>query len=65
MNKMVLRNFGGIQQLVVATAGDLEALDSLDPARWAATSAPLRDLHCDPAFLAFVDSAGNGRIRSW
>ncbi len=63
MDKLVLRNFGGIQQLVVATAGDLQALDALDPARWAATSAPLRDLHCDPAFLAFVDTGGNGRLR--
>src|SRR4051812_4873028 len=63
MATMTLRNFGGFYQLVVETEADLKALDSLDPARWGATSAPLRDLHCDPAFLAFVDTAGTGRIR--
>ena len=63
MPELILRNFGGVQQLVVSSEADLAAIDALDPARWAATSAPLRDLHCDPAFLAFVDTAGNGRIR--
>ena len=63
MPDLILRNFGGVQQLVVSSEADLAAIDALDPARWAATSAPLRDLHCDPAFLAFVDTAGNGRIR--
>ena len=63
MAELVLRNFGGVQQLVVSSEADLAAIDTLDPARWAATSAPLRDLHCDPAFLACVDTRGNGRIR--
>ena len=60
---MTLRNFGGIHQFVVATAEDLARIDLIDAARWAATSAPLRDLHCDDGFLAFVDSEGKGRIR--
>jgi hypothetical protein len=60
---MTLRNFGGIHQFVVATAEDLARIDLIDAARWAATSAPLRDLHCDDGFLAFVDSDGKGRIR--
>src|SRR5947209_6419278 len=63
MATMTLRNFGGFHQLMVETEEDLKQLDSLDPARWAATSAPLRDLHCDPAFLASVDSSGAARIR--
>lgn len=63
MPELILRNFGGVQQLVVSSEADLAAIDTLDPARWAATSAPLRDLHCDPSFLACVDTAGNGRIR--
>ena len=63
MAELVLRNFGGVQQLVVTSEADLAAIDTLDPARWAATSAPLRDLHCDPSFLACVDTHGNGRIR--
>jgi hypothetical protein len=60
---MTLRNFGGIHQFVVASAEDLARIDLIDAARWAATSAPLRDLHCDDGFLAFVDSDGKGRIR--
>lgn len=60
---MRFRNFGGIHQFVVADEGDLSRIDQLDPARWAATSAPLADLHCDPAFLAFLDPDGTGRIR--
>ncbi len=60
---MTLRNFGGIHQLVVQSADDLGKIDALDPARWAATSAPLRDLHCDEAFLGFLDADQNGRIR--
>jgi hypothetical protein len=60
---MVFKNFGGIHQLQVADAEDLGRIDGLDPARWAATSAPLRDLHCDPAFLDFLDPGKAGRIR--
>ena len=63
MQPLTLKNFGGIQQLVISTQEDLGRIGDLDAARWAATSAPLRDLHTDPAFLAFVDAAGTGRIR--
>lgn len=60
---MRFRNFGGIYQFVVSDAHDLERIDALDPARWAATSAPLCDLHCDPGFLAALDPEGTGRVR--
>jgi len=60
---LTVRNFGGISQVQVLDDQDLARIDSLDPARWAATSAPLGDLHCDPAFLAYVDADGKGRIR--
>lgn len=63
MAKMRFRNFGGIHQFVVATADDLDRIDDLDPARWAATSAPLDDLHCDPKFLAKIDPEGTKRVR--
>jgi hypothetical protein len=46
---MRFRNFGGIHQLVIADAADLARIHDLDAARWAATSAPLSDLRCDPA----------------
>ena len=60
---MRFRSYGGIHQFVVTDEEDLAQIDALDPARWAATSAPLGDLHCDPAFLAFLDPEGSGRIR--
>ena len=62
-DNMRFRNFGGIHQFVVSDELDLSKIDQLDAARWAATSAPLHDLHCDPAFLAFLDPDGLGRIR--
>ena len=46
MDKMLFRNFGGLHQFMVGDEGDLARIDELDPARWAATSAPLTDLHC-------------------
>jgi hypothetical protein len=60
---MRFSNFGGIHQFVVTGAADLEQIDALDPARWAATSAPLADLHCDEVFLKHVDAEGTGRVR--
>jgi hypothetical protein len=63
MTAMRFRNFGGIHQFMVTGDADLGRIDGLDPARWAATSAPLRDLHCDPAFLACLDPDGTGRLR--
>ncbi|MFO0603711.1 MAG: hypothetical protein U0324_11085 [Polyangiales bacterium] len=63
MASMRFSNFGGIHQFVVASAADLEQIDALDPARWAATSAPLADLHCDEGFLKYVDAESTGRVR--
>nr|MBK7069322.1 hypothetical protein [Deltaproteobacteria bacterium] len=40
---------------MVSNEDGLARIDDLDPARWAATSAPLSDLHCDPAFLRYID----------
>lgn len=58
-----VRNFGGLHQLVIEDATDLARIHLLDPARWAATSAPVRDLHCDPGLLRCLDPKGTGRIR--
>lgn len=63
MRPMTFRDYGGAYQLVVTDAADLASLDQLDPARWAATSAPLRDLQCDAVFLQALDGDGKGRIR--
>lgn len=60
---MKRKNFGGMYQFAVSTAEDLRRLTELDRALWAAMSAPLRDLHCDPQFLQAMDTEGAGRIR--
>jgi hypothetical protein len=60
---MRFRNFGGIHQFMVIDDEDLSKIDTLDPARWAATSAPIDDLQCDKAFLKYVDLEGSNRIR--
>lgn len=54
---------GGIYQLQIASAADLDLIDTLDEARWAATSAPVVQFHCDPAFLEAMDRDRDGRIR--
>lgn len=60
---MRFRNLGGIYQFLVTDEEDLARIDALDPARWAATSAPIGDLHCDAVFLSHVDAEGTGRVR--
>jgi hypothetical protein len=63
MASMLFRNFGGILQYVVQTEADLAQIQRLAPALWAATSAPTRDFHCDPAVLGWIDTEKAGRIR--
>lgn len=55
---------GGVRQIEIENAGDLACLESIDPALWAATSIPLRDLHCDPALVKILDPSGCGRLRT-
>jgi hypothetical protein len=59
----VFLNYGAIDQIELDDPSDLPLIDELDKARWAATSAPIDQLFCDPAFLAYVDTDHNGRIR--
>ncbi|MCB9682496.1 MAG: hypothetical protein H6733_13610 [Alphaproteobacteria bacterium] len=56
-------SLGGVDQMRLANTEDLEHLATLDKARWAATSVPTSQLYCDPAFLGYVDSDANGRLR--
>ena len=59
---MRFRNFGGIYQFQITNEEDLAKIDVLDPARWAATSAPLHDLHCDADKIGrqYKDADGRG-----
>jgi len=62
-NTMRFRNYGDIYQFEIRDEADLARIDDLDPARWAATSAPLQDLHCDAEFLKYLDPGDSGRMR--
>lgn len=61
---MLFKNYGGIFQFAVRDEGDLARIEELDLARWAATSAPLRDLQVDPALRRYLDPDGTGRMRA-
>ncbi len=63
MTSFVFRSYGGIEQLEIDDPEDLCRIDELDKARWAATSAPIEQLFCDPTFLAYADLDKNNRIR--
>lgn len=49
---------------VVTDGHDLVGVLDLDDALWTATAAPIATLRGDPAFLASLDLAGDGRIRA-
>jgi hypothetical protein len=63
MSPMRFRNYGDIYQFEIRDEHDLARIEDLDPARWAATSAPLQDLHCDAQFLKYLDPGDSGRVR--
>jgi len=64
MSELIFKNYGGSFQLKIRDAQDLEKIEALDEALWAATSIPVELLNCDPAFASFVDTDKNSRIRT-
>ena len=54
---------GGLDQVLLDTAEDLLALESLDPKLWVALSCPVRGLELDERTLSLIDSDGDRRIR--
>lgn len=54
---------GVVVQMVIETPDDLARIGEVDEARWTATSAPVEQLYCDPAFLTYLDTDKNGRVR--
>ncbi len=54
---------GGVDQVVLANAGDIEHLHTLDQKLWVALSCPVVGLEFDARTLALLDTDGDGRIR--
>ncbi len=54
---------GGLDQVALASAGDLLALDELDQKLWVALACPVKGLELDEKTLALIDTDGDGRIR--
>ncbi len=64
MAQLIFKNYSGSHQLRIQDAQDLEKIQVLADARWAATSVPINSLNCDYAFTSYVDTDQNGRIRT-
>ncbi|MCK4789910.1 MAG: hypothetical protein KAV87_39585, partial [Desulfobacteraceae bacterium] len=64
MSQLIFKNYGKSYQLRIKDAQDLEKIQILDEAHWAATSVPINNLSCDYVFASFVDTDQNGRIRT-
>ncbi len=64
VSQLIFKNYGKSYQLRIQDAQDLEKIQVLDEAHWAATSVPINSLNCDPAFTSYVDTDQNGRIRT-
>jgi hypothetical protein len=54
---------GGLDQVALTTAADLQALEELDQKLWVALSCPVKGLELDEKTLALIDTDGDGRIR--
>ena len=63
MSRLTFRKYGGSYQLRIQDAKDLEKIQVLDEVHWACTSITTDSLNCDDAFISYVDTDKNGRIR--
>ncbi|MBX3158427.1 MAG: hypothetical protein KF773_20835 [Deltaproteobacteria bacterium] len=54
---------GGVDQVSLRDGADLLALRDLDRKLWVALAMPIAHIDIDPATLALIDLAGDGRIR--
>ncbi len=62
--ELIFENYGGSYQLKIKKADDLKKIQVLDDVYWAAVSAPINSFNCDHAFVSYVDTDQNGRIRT-
>jgi hypothetical protein len=60
---LVYRRYGGSLQVDIPHFDALLDAISIPETQWIATACPVEGLQCDPRFLSFMDTDGNGRIR--
>jgi hypothetical protein len=54
---------GGLEQVSLENAADLQALGELDQKLWVALSCPVKGLQIDERTLALIDTDGDGHVR--
>ncbi|MDP3275003.1 MAG: kinesin [Deltaproteobacteria bacterium] len=63
MSKLQFKNYAGSLQLDIQDFDGLLAAIEIPKTQWVATAAPNAAFTCDPAFLNFLDTDNNGRVR--
>ncbi|QSQ27352.1 kinesin [Pyxidicoccus parkwayensis] len=63
MASLIYRRYGGSLQVDLPSFDVLEEAVRIPETQWIATACPLEGLSCDPRFLTFLDTDGNGRVR--
>ncbi len=61
--KLICEKIGGSPQFVIPVPEVMKDIVALDPALWAATSAPCAGLSINPKFIAYLDPNNSGSIR--
>ena len=61
--RLVCENIGGSPQFVISAPELMKAVVNLDPALWAATSAPCESLTINSKFISYLDPNASGSIR--
>ncbi len=61
--KLICENIGGSPQFVISAPEFMAAIVDLDPALWAATSAPCESLSTNSKFISYLDPNNSGSIR--
>ena len=61
--KLTCENIGGSQQFTISAPELMKAVVNLDPALWAATSAPCESLSTNNKFISYLDPNNSGSIR--
>ncbi|MFA6714970.1 MAG: hypothetical protein WCS27_06315 [Victivallaceae bacterium] len=60
---LICEQIGGSPQFTISAPEFMDAVLELDPALWAATSAPCESLFTDSKFIAYLDPDNSGSVR--